>query len=752
MPPCIRSCAPARQYLLGMADDTTTYDEAVTSVGHGVSESVAAAALVAKMTPEEKLWCLDGDLPFWAGLGDLGRGGYHKRPFPAARVDRLGIPGFAFSDGPRGVVIGPATCFPVSMARGATWDLELEERIGEAIGKELRAVGADLFGGVCVNVLRHPAWGRAQETYGEDPFHVGEFGAALVRGVQRHAMACVKHFACNSMENARFKVDVTVDDVALHEVFLPQFRRIVEEGVAVVMSAYNSVNGEWCGQDRSLLTEVLRGEWGFEGFVISDWIFGLRDGPKSVRAGLDVEMPYRMVRTAGLPAALADGSLVWDDIDRSVIRTIATLIRFNHLLTGPRPDISVLACGEHRSLAREAAAKAVVLLRNEPVGAHPLLPLDAAALRTVAVIGRLADIRNIGDGGSSEVWAPDVVTPLQGLRAALPGVDVVLDDGTDVTGAAALAASADVALVVVGYTKADEGEFIGDDNSSGPLRDLLPGADDPELAESFTASVAANPGLEASPGVTSDGPLSFATGGDRSSLRLHEDDERLILAVAQANPRVVVAVVAGSAVIMSAWAEQVPAIVQSWYAGMEGGHGLADVLLGRHNAEGRLPFTVPESAAGLPFFEPEAEVITYDRWHGWWKFERDGLAPHFPFGFGLSYTRFGWALFTAASAADTVEVRGSVTNEGTRAGAEIVQVYAGPVHHEPDAPPRRLVGFARVELAPGETADVALSVPRRRLSIRNGLTHQWDGPSGPYVLEVGRWVGDPDAQSMALDL
>jgi beta-glucosidase len=735
-----------------MPDDTTTYDEAVASVGHGVSESVAAAALVAKMTPEEKLWCLDGDLPFWAGLGDLGRGGYHKRPFPAARVDRLGIPGFAFSDGPRGVVIGPATCFPVSMARGATWDLELEERIGEAIGKELRAVGADLFGGVCVNVLRHPAWGRAQETYGEDPFHVGEFGAALVRGVQRHAMACVKHFACNSMENARFKVDVTVDDVALHEVYLPQFRRIVDEGVAVVMSAYNAVNGEWCGQDGALLTDVLRGEWGFEGFVISDWIFGLRDGPKSVRAGLDVEMPYRMVRAAGLTPALADGSLVWDDIDRSVIRTIATLLRFNHLLTGPRPDISVLACGEHRSLAREAAAKAVVLLRNEPVGDQPVLPLDAAALRTVAFIGRLAHIRNIGDGGSSEVWAPDVVTPLQGLQAALPGVDVVADDGTDVRRAAGVAATADVALVVVGYTKADEGEFIGDDNSSGPLRDLLPGADDPELAESFTASVAANPGLEASPGVTTDGPLSFATGGDRSSLQLHPDDEQLILAVAQANPRVVVAVVAGSAVIMAAWAARVPAVVQSWYAGMEGGHGLADVLLGRHNAEGRLPFTVPERAADLPSFEPEAEAVTYDRWHGWWKFERDGLAPHFPFGFGLSYTRFGWGPFTLAGGTDPIEVRGSVTNEGTRAGAEIVQVYAGPVHHEPDAPPRRLVGFARVELAPGETTDIALAVPRRRLFVRNGLTHQWDAPCGPYVLEVGRWVGDPDAQSMAIDL
>src|ERR1700722_11151425 len=262
-----------------------TYDRAARAVWAGSVPGVAAQMVVDAMTPEERLGCLDGGLPFWAGLADLGTGGYHKRPFPAGQVDRLGVPGFAFSDGPRGVVVGPATCFPVSMARGASWDVDLEERIGDAIGLELRAVGATLYGGVCINVLRHPAWGRDQETYGEDPVHVGELGAALTRGVQRHAMACVKHLACNSMENARFLVDVTVDDVALHEVFLPHFRRVIDEGVAVVMSAYNSVNGQWCGQSRALLTDVLREEWGFEGFVISDWIFGIRDAGASGTAG-----------------------------------------------------------------------------------------------------------------------------------------------------------------------------------------------------------------------------------------------------------------------------------------------------------------------------------------------------------------------------------------------------------------------------------------------------------------------------------
>ncbi|MEI8240214.1 MAG: glycoside hydrolase family 3 N-terminal domain-containing protein [Actinomycetota bacterium] len=285
-----------------------TFDDARRAVESGTSASEAARALVANLSDYEKLWCLDGDAPTWAGLKYLSDDGYHKSVFTGAELERIGFPGIRFSDGPRGAVVGNATAFPVAMARGATWDLDLEERIGDAIGAELRAVGANLTGAVCINLLRHPAWGRAQETYGEDPFHVGEFGAALTRGLQRHVMACMKHFACNSMENARFSVDVQVDDTALHEVFLPHFRRVVDEGVASVMSAYNSVNGEWCGQSHQLLTDVLRDEWGFEGFVISDWILGLRDAGTSVNAGLDIEMPYRMVRQQHLPAAIAAGT------------------------------------------------------------------------------------------------------------------------------------------------------------------------------------------------------------------------------------------------------------------------------------------------------------------------------------------------------------------------------------------------------------------------------------------------------------
>jgi beta-glucosidase len=692
-----------------------------------------ARKIVADMTEDEKLWCLDGDAPFWAGLGYMGRGGYHKSPFYAARVERLGLPGFAFSDGPRGVVVDRATCFPVSMARGATWDLDLEERIGDAIGLELRAIGADLYGGVCVNILRHPAWGRAQETYGEDPHHVGEMGAALTRGIQRHAMACVKHFACNSMENARFRVDIEVDEVALHEVYLPHFKRIVDEGVAVVMSAYNSVNGAFCGDNEPLLTGVLREEWGFEGFVISDWIFGIRDAAKSVAAGLDVEMPYRMVRATGMRDALTREDVTWEQIDRSIERVLSTLLRFDEVLQRPTPGCDVLARPEHRALAREAAAKSIVLLRNEPVEGVSVLPLVRAELGKVAVLGRLASIVNLGDGGSSDVWAPGVVTLLDGMRAALPDAEVIHDDGDDPLGAAVLARDADVALVVVGYTFADEGEYIGD--AGADLRNLMPEADDAALVARFEAETETRRPVETPAHVRARREEGgFSRGGDRSSLRLPDDQVALIHAVAAANPRTIVAIVAGSAVLIAEWDSEVPAIVQSWYAGMEGGHALADVLFGEVDAAGRLPFSVPETEGHLPLFDRDADRFVYDRWHGWWKLAQDGNAAAYPFGFGLTYTTFEVDHAWAESSDDAVTVRAMVHNTGHRAGTEVVQVYS--------AEPARLVGFARVEIAAGEANAVEIVVPFERFAVRDVSRHAMVVRPGRYTLRVARSAAD----------
>jgi beta-glucosidase len=700
----------------------------------------AVGAVVATMTEEEKLWCLDGDAPFWAGLTYLAEAGYHKSPFRAARVERVGLAGFSFSDGPRGVVVDQATCFPVSMARGATWDLDLEERVGEAIGTELRAVGADLYGGVCVNVLRHPAWGRAQETYGEDPHHVGEMGAALTRGVQRHAMACVKHFACNSMENARFSVDITVDEVALHEVYLPHFKRIVDEGVAAVMSAYNSVNGEWCGDNRGLLTDVLRGEWGFEGFVISDWILGIRSAGRSLQAGLDVEMPYRMIRSEHLRDDLDAGEASWADVDRAVLRVATTRLRFDDVLSRPPPERIVLASEPHRALAREVAAKSVVLLRNQPVDGAPLLPLVLAPGASVALLGKLATAVNLGDGGSSDVWAPRVVTVADGLRSAFPAVTVEDDDGADPERAAALAASTDAALVVVGYTRLDEGEFIGE-LATAHLGHLFPGDDDPALVDRFTAQIAHEREIEppgyAAPSAAAGG---FAVGGDRSSLRLHDEDVALIRAVSAANPRTVVAIVAGSAVVISEWDGDVPAIAQSWYSGMEGGHGLADVLCGKVDATGRLPFTVPRDEVDLPAFDAGAEEFTYDAWHGYWHLARAGVAPAYSFGFGLSYTSFVLETATAESGDGDIHVHAAVRNAGSRPGCDLVQVYA---HRRGSHRPQRLVGFGRVEIDAGATASIDLTIAFFSLAERDVATHSMVLRSGCFDLRVARNATDP---------
>ncbi len=404
-----------------------------------------ARSLLAQLTLDEKIGMMSGDTPFWPGLAEMmAPGGYASRPWVAGAVPRLGIPGIRFVDGPRGIILMGATTFPVSMARGASWDPALEQRIGDAIGRELRALGGNHFGGVCVNLLRHPAWGRAQETYGEDPLHLGQLGAALARGVQGHAMACVKHFALNSMENARFSVDCTVDPRALHEIYLAHFKRILDAGVASVMSAYNSVNGEWCGQNRPLLTEILKEQWGFQGYIMTDFIFGMRDARKAALAGQDIEMPFRMRWARELKSLVESGDVPAARIDDAALRVLRQQVRFGQGRDPAQYAPDVVGCAAHRELAREAAQKSTVLLKND----GNCLPL--AGVRRLAVVGRLASMPNTGDGGSSNTQPDYVVTPLDGLQAALGEEAIAFDDGDDPARAARTAAAADAAVVIVG--------------------------------------------------------------------------------------------------------------------------------------------------------------------------------------------------------------------------------------------------------------------------------------------------------------
>ncbi|HEY7272028.1 MAG TPA: glycoside hydrolase family 3 N-terminal domain-containing protein, partial [Actinoplanes sp.] len=462
--PTVLSC----RFALMSTPSPSSFSDAAASVRAGGSPDAAAEHLLGRLTPEERLRLLDGDLEFWDGMAEMMINGYNTTPIPMGRIDRLGIPGLQFSDGPRGVVVGRSTAFPVSMARGATWDVALEERVGTAIGLELRAQGANFFGGVCINLPRHPAWGRAQETYGEDPVLLGEFGAALTRGVLPNAMAVAKHYALNSMENARFTVDVTADDATLHEVYLAHFRRVVEEGVSGIMTAYNSVNGAWAGQNEQLMEGILRGEWGFTGVTVSDFIWGLRDAATSLRAGLDVEEPFRQQRAQHLATDLTSGRASWSDVDRAARRILRTQIHHYATRNEAEPSTDVVFSAEHRALSRAVAARSMVLLKNDPVGATPLLPLGRDELSTIAVIGRLADVANTGDHGSSDVRAPEVITALRGLTEALPGVTVRHVAEEDPAAAAAAAQASDVAIVVAGYTAQDEGEYVGSEIFTDP--------------------------------------------------------------------------------------------------------------------------------------------------------------------------------------------------------------------------------------------------------------------------------------------
>lgn len=629
-------------------------------------------------------------------------------PYPAGSgIARLNVPMLYFTDGPRGVARGHSTCFPCTMARGATFDPALEHRVGEVIAIEARAQGCTLSGAVCINLLRHPAWGRAQETYGEDSHHLGEMGAALARGLQTHnVMATVKHFALNSMENARFTVDVEIDERSLHEVYLPHFKRVLDAGCASVMSAYNKVNGEYCGQNRYLLTDILRGEWGFTGFVHSDWIMGVR-AIYGAAAGLDIENPEPLVFGDKLRAAVEAGTVEPEVIDRACRRILTTQYRFA-CAEDPLPayPIELVASSAHLALAQEVAEKSAVLLKNDA-----LLPIKHDQVKSIAVIGRLAAIENTGDNGSSRVRPPFVVTPLAGLQVALGSDRIIVADENDLDAVTQATAQADVAVVVVGYTAVEEGEFI-------------PGGFD--LGASSDATRLPGPTTERAP-----------IGGDRDVLTLPPDQVAMIHAAQASGTPVIVVIVAGSAVLVEGWHEQAGAILQTFYSGMAGGTALARLLLGEVSPSGKLPFTVAHRTDDYPFFDKTAGHITYDRYHGYSLFERDDKKPRYGFGHGLSYTTFGYRALRTRADHMSVHVQVSVTNQGACAAEEVVQVYIGFPGIVVDRPKKRLHAFQRVALAPGETRTLHLTIARNDLRWRNPHTHDWAFESGTYRIYVG---------------
>jgi beta-glucosidase len=728
-----------------------------------------ALVLLAQLSNEEKLALLDGDTPFWSGMADIALGdASHSHPWPADQLPRLGLAGLRFVDGPRGVVLkGGATTFPVPIARGASWNPELEQRIGEAIALEARSFGANWVAAVCVNLLRHPGWGRAQETYGEDPVHVGAMGAACTQGLQRHAIACVKHFALNSIDSCRFLVDVQVDKRVLHELYLPHFRDCVEAGAGSVMSAYNRVNGYWCGEHAELLDSILKQRWGFKGFVVSDFIFGIHDGVAAVLAGQDLEMPFQMVFAGCLAEALAAGRLPQGRLDDAVLRLLQAQLA---VPAGTYPA-TLRACPAHRALAREAATQSIVLLRNEPLtnglprnalppDQQPVLPFRG--LTSLAVIGSLAALPNLGDRGSSDTRpsAEGVVTPLEGLRQADPQLRISYDNGEDPQAAAALAARSQAAVVVVGLDWRLEGEHIhpGD---IGPILELMP---PPQwLLQSLGPRRLLplwKPVAQLVARITSQGSArqggDFAA-GDRTDLRLPPDQVTLIRQVAAANPRTVVVLMGGGGLLTREWHDAVPGLLLLWYPGQEGGHALADVLLGRVSPSGRLPFALPSTADQLPPFEPRARKIVYDLWHGYRRLGRDGQAAAFPFGFGLSYSQFETTQLSATLMPSTgissdtssdncepaIELAVTVANIGAMAAAEVLQIYLEPPGQAVQRPARVLVAFARVPLAAGTSQRITLAIPLHRLAFFDVHQDGFQIEAGIHRLVLARHSEDP---------
>ncbi|MFZ8758793.1 glycoside hydrolase family 3 C-terminal domain-containing protein [Microbacterium sp. HMH0099] len=707
------------------------FSDAVARIRAGAKIELESARLVTALSADERLWLLDGDTPFWLGMGEMLLTGYNMRPLPMGSVERVGLPGLRFADGPRGIVVGQATAFPVPMARAATFDLDLEESIGAVIGEEGRARGANYFGGVCINLPRNPAWGRSQESFGEEPALLGEFGAALTRGTSRHLMVCVKHFALNSMENARFSVDVRIAESDLHEYFLPHFRRVVDEGVDSVMSAYNSVNGEWAGQNEYLLTTVLRDLWGFEGIVLSDFIWGHRDTGLSLRAGLDVEAPFLQQRARGLLQAIDDGTTGWEDVDRAARRIVGRQLALYARRPETDPDVAPPAA----DLAREAAIRSMVLVRNENVGGAPALPL--ARSTRLAIVGRLAGLPNTGDHGSSDVRAPYVVTAIEGLGTAFNEVRV--DDTGDAASSACLAATTDAAIVVVGYTAAEEGEFVGGEIFSRPELDALY----PEAVTSDDRAIEDELRASASSGRSVVG--ADTAGGDRDSVSLPPADIELIRSVAAVNARTIVVIVAGSTVVVEEWIDDVPAALFAWYSGMEGGNALAELLLGRRDFTGRLPFVVPSDASDLAPFDSDATQVTYDGSFGHRRLDRNGVTPRFPFGFGLSYGHVDVDVRGAERIGDAARVSVSVRNTGALATHHVVQLYARRSDGQ-----QFLIGFDAVHAPAGAEVVAEITGDLRWIARWDSESRQMVVPSEVVEIRAARDWSDPDAISISV--
>lgn len=613
-------------------------------------------------------------------------------------VPRLGIKPFRLTDGPRGVGFHSSgkrcTAFPSGIAQAASWDEGLMARFGAALGQECRAAGGRTILGPAINIARTPLNGRTFEYFSEDPYLNSRLVVPVVKGVQEQGVAaCVKHFAANNQETHRMRISAEVSERALQEIYLPAFRAAVEQGDAwSVMAAYNSVNGVPACENEDLLKHRLREEWGFRGFVVTDWFAarGTTGTAACVKGGLSLEMPGRgsRYREKHLRAGLGQGLFTVEDLDNNLRGLLNAMVLTGHLDATPRRGVRNTP--EHRALAREMAEGGITLLKNDLA----LLPLDPARIRRVAVIGPKLKKRNCLPlwGGSAGVWPPAEITPLQGLQRENRNRFEWL-----INPAPADLAQADAVLVFAGLSH-------------------RPGLDSEVM--------------------------------DRKQLELPPKQDELIRTAVAANPNTVVVLINGSPVAMP-WVDDVPAILECWYPGMEGGAAIASALLGDCNPSGKLPVTFPRALRDSPAhasgrtFPGDRQTVHYDEelFVGYRHFDKFGIAPLFPFGHGLSYTAFAYRDLRLDAAQlspeQTLTVSLTVQNTGQRAGAEVVQLYIEDQNPGDDRPPRSLKGFRKVWLEPGASQRIDLVLPMSELNVFCPRGNVWRTKPGDYTAHLG---------------
>jgi beta-glucosidase len=691
-----------------------------------LSPDERAALVVKEMTLDEKISLLHGtgmkELSPMSPLAERSNGGAGF----VVGIPRLGIPDIQMSDAAYGVRKSGengrySTALPADVAAAASWDLDAAYEYGALIGRELRAQGFNMSLGGGVNIAREPRNGRTFEYMGEDPILAGRMVGALIRGTQaQHVIGDIKHYAVNDQESGRNAVNVHIDPRSMRESDLLAFEIGVREGnPGGVMCSYNRLNGDFACENKYLLTDVLKKDWSYKGFVVSDWQ-GTHSTAKASAAGLDHEEPGEIFFGPPMKEAVQAGKVPITEVDDHVRRILRSMFA-----CGVIDDLaqkSVVDVMGGFEVARRIAEQSIVLLRNE----RSQLPLNASSVRSIAVIGAHSDVGMISGGGSAQVdppggnaimppgkggtkwmeqiWFP--TSPLKAIRAKAPEAKVEFAPGTDRAAAAALARKADIAIVFA-YQWESEGM-------------------------------------------------------DLDSLSLPENQDELISAVAAANPHTIVVLETGSPVTMP-WADKVSGIVEAWYAGSQGAEALANVIFGEVNPSAKLPITFPRSEADLPhssIVKPPQESTTNGEPDAWKKiaaglpafqttydeglkvgykwYDAEKREALFPFGFGLSYSTYGYSNLRVSAGAPhgSVRVTFTVTNNGKRSGAEIAELYAS-LPAAAGEPPKRLVGWSKAKLNPAESREVSIDVDPKYLSIFNVDRNDWQLVPGNYTFLVG---------------